>query len=103
MDYAMNESRSNAKAAGMMIGLAVSLLLGLPLLGIRLAGTSLDAYLDFPPLTRYVEHAGFSWLAFALMSMFIVACVLPFVMASWTVMALAAKPARSAEARRQAV
>jgi len=62
-----------------MIVLAVALLLGLPLLGVRLAGTSLDGYLDFPPLTRYVEHAGFSWLAFALMAAFIAACVLPFV------------------------
>ena len=76
----MSESRSHANAAGTMIVLAVSLLLGLPLLGVVLAGKSLDGYLDFPPLTRYVEHAGFSWFAFALMTTFIVACVLPFVM-----------------------
>jgi len=62
-----------------VIGVAVPLLLGLPLLGIVLAGKSYAVYLEFPPLTRYVEHAGFSWLAFALMCTFVAAFVLPFV------------------------
>jgi len=29
------------------------------------AGQPIAAYLEFPPLTRYVVHAGFSWTAFA--------------------------------------
>ncbi len=34
---------------------------GLPLLGIIVAGRDPDVYLEFPPLTIYVQHAGFSW------------------------------------------
>jgi len=43
---------------------AVLLLVGLPLAGVGLAGHDLRTYLEFPPLTRHVAHAGFSWLAF---------------------------------------
>ena len=42
-----------------------ALLLGLPLLGISLAGhPSVGSYLAFPPLTRQVPPAPFSWSAF---------------------------------------
>jgi hypothetical protein len=37
------------------------LLAGLPLLGIMAAGRDPAPYLEMPPLTRYVKHAGFSW------------------------------------------
>lgn len=40
------------------------LLVGLPLLGIVVAGRDPMPYLEFPPLTRYVEHAAFSWAWF---------------------------------------
>ena len=56
-----------------------AMLLGLPLLGVYLAGHDPREYAEFPPLTRYVEHAPFSWLAFALMAIGILAVVLPFV------------------------
>lgn len=75
----MNEQRAGAKATVAVIGMAVPLLLGLPLLGIVLTGGPVTPYLEFPPLTRYVEHAGFSWVAFTLMAAFVAACVLPFV------------------------
>ena len=39
----------------------VSLLMGLPLLGVFLIDKPVERYLEFPPLTRYVEHTGFSW------------------------------------------
>jgi hypothetical protein len=39
-------------------------LLGLPLLGVALQGKPISQYLEFPPKTRYVTHASFSWLAF---------------------------------------
>ena len=42
-----------------------SLLVGLPLFGALLAGEPLAQYLEFPPLTGYVEHPAFSKLAFA--------------------------------------
>lgn len=37
------------------------MLVGLPLLGLFLAGLPLAPYLEFPPLTRHVQHAAFSW------------------------------------------
>jgi len=44
--------------------LAVILVVGLPLAGLYLRGEALQPYLEFPPLTRYVDHAPFSWPAF---------------------------------------
>ena len=41
-----------------------ALLFGLPLLGVVLNAESLAPYLEFPPLTRYVDHAPFSWYIF---------------------------------------
>jgi hypothetical protein len=45
--------------------IAVMMIL-LPLLGIVAAGRELKPYLEFPPLTRYLPHAGFSrpWFVF---------------------------------------
>ncbi len=40
---------------------AAFLLIGLPLAGILMAGRSVPSYLEFPPTTRYVRHAPFSW------------------------------------------
>ncbi len=52
------------------------MLLGLPLLGIILAGYPISRYLEFPPETRYVSHAPFSWIAFTAFSLLILAVVL---------------------------
>lgn len=38
-----------------------AMLLGLPLLGVILKGLPLGPYLEFPPQTRHVIHAPFSW------------------------------------------
>ena len=76
----MNHPTSEARAAAAaVIGISMLLLLGLPPLGIFLADKPLAVYLKFPPLTRYVEHAGFSELAFALMAVLVAASALPFV------------------------
>lgn len=40
------------------------LLAGLPLVGILAAGKNVSRYCEFPPLTRYVAHAPFSWPLF---------------------------------------
>lgn len=40
------------------------LIVGLPLLGLTVAGHPLAPYLQFPPLTRYVSHEPFSWWVF---------------------------------------
>src|SRR3970282_67518 len=50
--------------------LAAALLVwGAPLAGLALAGRPLAPYLEFPPRTEAVAHAPFSWLAFALLSL----------------------------------
>jgi hypothetical protein len=57
------------------------LLVGLPLLGVALAGRPLGPYLEFPPVTRYVEHAPFSWPVFIGLALLILACAAPFLAA----------------------
>ena len=59
--------------------LLVLLLVGLPLLGIVIAGHPLDRYLEFPPRTHYVQHAPFSWTVFIPLALLIVLSVAPFV------------------------
>ena len=54
------------------------MLIGLPLAGVALAGRPIAAYLQFPPRTEYVEHAPFSWLAFALTAALVVLALTPF-------------------------
>lgn len=53
------------------------LLIGLPLLGVMLDGKPVVRYMEFPPLTHYVEHAGFNWYAFIGLAVAILAVVLP--------------------------
>ena len=52
------------------------MLLGLPLTGVYLAGYPVDRYLEFPPQTRYIDHAPFSWPAFTILTIIILAVVL---------------------------
>ena len=59
-----------------IILLPLSLVL-LPLGGIMLRRIPLAPYLQFPPLTRYVEHASFSWPAFILLALLLLAVLLP--------------------------
>ena len=55
------------------------LLVLLPLAGIMLRGIPLAPYLQFPPLTRYVEHAPFSLPVFILLVLLLLAVLLPLV------------------------
>jgi hypothetical protein len=55
------------------------MLLGLPLLGVSLSGLPISKFLEFPPKTRYVQHAAFSWTAFALYTGFILAGIIPLI------------------------
>jgi len=57
------------------------MLIGLPLLGILMAGYPIERYLEFPPETRYIDHAPFSWAVFLAYAAFIGAFVLPIVVA----------------------
>jgi hypothetical protein len=55
-----------------------ALLLGLPLAGVWMAGHDIAPYLEFPPRTRYVEHAPFSWPVFIGLAIVILAVMVPF-------------------------
>ena len=56
------------------------MLLGLPLLGIALTGKALSPYFEFPPRAIFVQHAPFSWPAFAGYTLFIGLCIIPFIL-----------------------
>lgn len=58
---------------------AIGLIVVLPLGGVLLAGREVADYMQFPPLTRYVAHASFSWLAFGAIALFVVAAVAPLI------------------------
>lgn len=55
----------------------ILMLLGLPMLGVVLAGYPLARYLEFPPRSRYVCHAAFSGASFVACALIILALVLP--------------------------
>lgn len=55
------------------------MLLGMPLLGVVLAGMPVTRFLEFPPKTRYVQHAALSWTVFALYAAFILVCITPLI------------------------
>lgn len=56
----------------------LGLMLVLPVLGAIWAGKPIEQYLEFPPVTQYVQHADFSWVIFMLMAGVILLFVLPF-------------------------
>jgi hypothetical protein len=55
-----------------------AMLLGLPLAGVLATKLPFSRYLEFPPATRYVQHAPFSWAAFIAYTLFILAVTGPF-------------------------
>ncbi|UCD30807.1 MAG: hypothetical protein JSV38_08215 [Desulfobacterales bacterium] len=55
------------------------MLIGLPMAGIILAGFPVSRYLEFPPESKYVLHAPFSWLVFSAYAVFIVLVTLPLI------------------------
>ena len=61
----------------------ITLLFGLPLLGIILSGQSIGKYTEFPPVTYYVRHAPFSWTAFIFISTIIFIFILPILIYSF--------------------
>lgn len=64
---------------GLVLLMLSILLVALPLLGAGLADHPLDDYLEFPPVTRYVQHAEFSWAVFACLSITAMLLVLAMV------------------------
>jgi hypothetical protein len=55
------------------------LLIVLPLTGVLLKGVPLSPYLEFPPVTRYIHHAPFSWPTFLLLALLLLAVLIPLV------------------------
>ncbi len=62
-----------------VIAAAIIGMVPLPMLGLWLAGKSTPQYAEFPPVSHYIEHAPFSWIAFIAMAIIIAACCLPFI------------------------
>ena len=60
--------------------LTAVMLLGLPPLGLWLAGIPLSAYFEFPPGPRTIAHAPFSWTVFTVYTVLIAASVLPLLL-----------------------
>lgn len=58
---------------------AIGLIVFLPLAGVLLAGKEIAIYMQFPPQTRYVEHASFSWLAFGVIALVAGGAVAPLI------------------------
>ncbi len=78
------------------------LLVGLPLAGVWQAGYDLTAYLEFPPRTRYVEHAPFSWPVFIALALVILSVTLPFLIMIGRALSTKAPPAQSDDEGRTA-
>jgi hypothetical protein len=57
----------------------ISMLIGLPLIGVVFIGYEIYSYLEFPPKTRYIAHAPFSLPAFLGLGLLIVLSILPFI------------------------
>ena len=58
---------------------ALLMVFGLPLIGVTIAGETVERYLEFPPVTDFVRHAPFSWTAFTLIVLFVLTTTLPIV------------------------
>ena len=61
------------------ISVLTGMLIGLPLLGVYLAGYPVTRYLEFPPKTQFVLHEAFSWAAFAVIALAIATVVVPLI------------------------
>ena len=82
---------------GLKVSVLMLMLIGFPLLGVYLAGHPLAPYLEFPPQTRYVAHAPFSWPAFILLSAIILVAIGPLFARVWT-----RRPGKDMDPERQA-
>lgn len=60
----MDKTKNRFIAVAREVLLLAAMLLGLPLLGVYLAGLPVGRYLEFPPRTFFVQHAPFSWAVF---------------------------------------
>ena len=75
-----NRSMSGLNRFVLKFIVLASMLLGMPLLGVTLAGFPISRYLEFPPQTHYVRHAPFSGVAFTIYTVCILAIVIPLIL-----------------------
>jgi hypothetical protein len=77
----MNDSARLASAPRtlLLVGITGLILVGAPLAGVSLAGQPLDAYLELPPRPVPAGAVGFSWTAFCLLAVFVMAAIAPFI------------------------
>jgi hypothetical protein len=61
------------------VAIIILLVIGLPLTGIIGSGTDISQYLEFPPLTKYVEHEPFSLKVFIILLILITVSTVPLV------------------------
>ena len=67
-----------ASTFGLLVVLT-PMLIGLPLLGVMLAGKPVAPYFRFPPDTSFVTHAPFSWPVFWFLTALVIVCIAPFI------------------------
>lgn len=63
----------------------IMMLTALPLIGVIAAGSNIYDYLEFPPKTRYIEHAPFSLPAFLGLGLSTLLVILPFVIRTFVI------------------
>ena len=69
------------------------MLLGLPPLGVFLRGESLAPFFEFPPHSQFIDHAPFSWFAFGLIVVLVLASVAPLAVSMMRPQVASPKPA----------
>ncbi len=62
------------------LSILAGMLIGLPIIGIVCVGLPVSRYLEFPPETRYIAHAPFSWCAFVVFCIIPLAALIPLVL-----------------------
>jgi len=67
----------------MTVVFSLAAVVGFPLMGVLLAGEPAQRYTKFPPTIRYVQHAEFSLPVFMIVTVLILAAVLPFDIVVW--------------------
>ena len=65
-----HENGESLTAKLLLLSAVAAAVIGLPLIGAVLAGQPVGRFLEFPPTTRYVTHAGFSLPVFSAFSLF---------------------------------
>ena len=78
-----------------------AMLLGLPMLGVWLAGLPVGRYLEFPPQTQRINPAPFSWIAFVGFALFVLAWLVPFIRQAVRSLHLAKELASSTDGARR--